>query len=53
MTIHIVRNNRNEEVAAYTDKQYAILVAEELKNARQEDYRVEELVCEIPPKENK
>jgi heat shock protein HspQ len=53
MTIHIIVNDRNEEVAAYTDKQQASLIAEELEEASLEHYHVEELACEIPPKGNK
>jgi transcription termination factor Rho len=53
MTIHIIINEHNEEVAAYTDKQQASLIAEELEEAGLQHYRVEELVCETPPESNK
>jgi hypothetical protein len=49
MTIYIIRNNRKEEVAAYTDKQRASLIAEELEDASLDRYYVEELICEITP----
>jgi hypothetical protein len=52
MTLHIVLNERNQEVAAYTDKQQATLIANELEAASQERYRVKELVCVTQPEDN-
>lgn len=46
MTIYIVKNERNEEVAAYTSPQPAESIAEELRSATLQHYSVEELVVE-------
>ncbi len=46
MSIYLVKNERNEEVAAYTDPQPAVYVAEQLQSATLQHYRVEELVVD-------
>lgn len=43
MTIYIVRNERNEEVSAYTDLQRASYLAEELQDVTLRPHSVEEL----------
>ena len=44
MSIYIIRNERDEEVSAYTDKQRAENIAVELETATHHQYGVEELV---------
>ena len=44
MSIYIVRNERDEEVSAYTDKQRAESMAVELETATYHEHSVEELV---------
>ena len=46
MTLYIVKNERNEEVSAYTDIQRAMYLAEQLQSEFFQDYRVEELSSE-------
>ncbi len=47
MIIYIVKNERDEEVAAYTDQQHARLFAEQFEEATFQQCNVEELVCDI------
>ncbi len=46
MSIYIVKNERNEEVAAYTEPKPAEYIAEQLQSATLQRYRVEELVVD-------
>ncbi len=46
MSIYLVKNERNEEVAAFTDPQPAKSIAEELQSATFQLYHVEELVLD-------
>lgn len=46
MSIYIVKNERNEEVAAYTEPRSAEYVAEQLQSATLQQYTVEELVVD-------
>ncbi len=46
MTIYIVRNERDEEVAAYTSPKPAESIAAELQSATLQPYSVEKLVVE-------
>lgn len=46
MNIYVVKNERNEEVAAYTDAQHAKKIAAEFEQATVHRYHVEELRCE-------
>jgi hypothetical protein len=52
MNIYIVKNERDEEVAAYTDAQHAKLIAAEFELATLQRYRVEELLCELDAEES-
>lgn len=45
MTIYIVKNERNEEVAAFTDFQRAKYLAGQLQSMFAHHYKVEELVA--------
>lgn len=45
MTIYIVKNERDEEVAAYTNQQHARLIAEQFEEFTFRRYTVEELPC--------
>lgn len=47
MTIHIVRNEHGDEVAAYTDYQHARLTAAEFEYFSARQFTVETLICEI------
>lgn len=47
MIIYIVKNDRDEEVAAYTDQQHARVFVEQFEEATFRQYNVEELVCDI------
>jgi hypothetical protein len=44
MSIYIVRNERNEEVSAYTNKQQAESLAVDLETATFHQHSIEELV---------
>jgi hypothetical protein len=44
MSIYIVKNERNEEISAYTDLQWAKSIAEQLQSTFSRHYSVEELV---------
>lgn len=44
MSIYIVKNERNEEVSAYTDLQRAKYFAEQLQSQFFQHYSVEELI---------
>ena len=44
MSIYIVKNERNEEMFAYTDLNWAKYIAEQLQSTFAHHYRVEELV---------
>ncbi len=46
MTIYIVKNERDEEVAAYTNPQPAESIAEQLQAATLQRYCVEKLVVD-------
>ena len=46
MSIYIVKNERHEEVAAYTDPQPAKHIAEQLQSATLQHYSVEEVVVD-------
>lgn len=46
MNIYVVKNERNEEVAAYTDAQHAKRVAAEFEQATVRRHHVETLKCE-------
>ncbi len=46
MSIYIVKNERNEEVAAYTEPSPAEYIAEQLRTATLQPYTVEELVVD-------
>jgi hypothetical protein len=43
MNIYIVKNERNEKVAAYTDAQHAKLIAVEFEQVTVQRHHVEEL----------
>lgn len=45
MSIYVVKNERNEEVSSYTDRQRAKYFAEQLQFQFFQQYRVEELIC--------
>ncbi|OIQ88231.1 hypothetical protein GALL_298830 [mine drainage metagenome] len=44
MSIYIVKNERNEEISAYTDLQWAKYMAEQLQSTFARHFSVEELV---------
>lgn len=46
MSIYLVKNERNEEVIAYTDLQRAEYLAEQLQSATLKPYSVVELVVD-------
>ncbi len=46
MNIYVVKNERDEEVAAYTDAQHAKQVAAEFELVTVQRYHVEMLACE-------
>ncbi len=46
MSIYIVKNERNDEVAAFTSPQQANFIADELQSATMQQYRVVEMVVD-------
>lgn len=46
MSIYIVRNENHEEVSAYTDRQRANYMVDELQSATFRSFSVEEMVIE-------
>lgn len=46
MSIYIVKNERNEEVTAYTDAERANYIAEQLESATLQSYSIEKVEVE-------
>ena len=52
MTIYVVKNKDNEEVASYTDLNRAKDLAEQVRYEFSQDYSIEKLHCELDHEES-